>query len=65
MSICNLFLMLLENSALKCPAVTQAILIEEAVLDPCLIGTYHRLNEQMNRQLFAALLKPSAVLLKE
>lgn len=59
------FQVLVESPVWKCPAMTQAVLTEEAVLDPCLIGTYHRLNEQMKRQLCAALLKQSAVILKE
>lgn len=59
------FQVLVESPVWKCPAVTQAVLTEEAVLDPCLIGTYHRLNEQMKRQLCAAPLKQSAVILKE
>lgn len=54
-----------ENSVFKCPAVTLAILIEVVVLERCLIRTYHRVNEEMKRQLFAAPLKQSAVILKE
>lgn len=65
MCICNLFLNVLRESVLKCPAVTYAILIGEVVLERCLIWTYHRLTEQMNRQFSAAPLKQSAVILKE